>query len=113
MSKEQETITGNAAAMREALSEIRCRLVYLYGKTDGTFDPPAIKEVYEIAEAALSAPPRNCDVGTAEEQQARFIEYCKIHEGCSECQIVKPWCRGVKSCGIIWNNMPYKEGGTK
>ena len=48
--------------MSEALKEIRARLVYLYGRTDGTFNPPALKEVYEIADTALSVPPRNCDV---------------------------------------------------
>lgn len=52
---------GNAAAMREALKEIRARLVYLYGRIDGTFYPPALKQVYGIASTALSAPPRNCD----------------------------------------------------
>ena len=52
---------SNIKAMRDALNEIRSRLSYLYGHIDGTFDPPALKEVYEIAGTALSAPPRNCD----------------------------------------------------
>lgn len=52
---------SNVKAMREALNEIRSRLSYLYERLDGTFDPPALKEVYEIARTALSAPPRNCD----------------------------------------------------
>ena len=52
---------SNVKAMREALNEIRSRLSYLYERLDGTFDPPALKEVYEIARTALSVPPRNCD----------------------------------------------------
>ena len=52
---------GNAGRMLDALNEIRSRLSYLYGHIDGTFDPPALKEVYEIAGTALSTPPRNCD----------------------------------------------------
>ena len=52
---------SNVKAMREALNEIRSRLSYLYERLDGTFDPPALKEVYEIARTALAAPPRNCD----------------------------------------------------
>ena len=52
---------SNIKAMREALNEIRSRLSYLYGHIDGTFDPPALKEIYEIAGTALAAPPRNCD----------------------------------------------------
>lgn len=59
---EKSSAVGNTAAMSEALKEIRARLVYLYGRTDGTFNPPALKEVYEIADTALSVPPRNCDV---------------------------------------------------
>ena len=39
---------------KEALREIRNRLVYLYGKIDGTFDPPALKEVCEIADEGLA-----------------------------------------------------------
>ena len=52
---------SNVKVMREALNEIRSRLSYSYERLDGTFDPPALKEVYEIARTALSAPPRNCD----------------------------------------------------
>ena len=49
---------------REALREIRSRLVYLYGNIDGTFSPPALKEICGIAEDALAEPARNCDVHT-------------------------------------------------
>lgn len=59
---EKSSAVGNTAAISEALKEIRARLVYLYGRKDGTFNPPALKEVYEIADTALSVPPRNCDV---------------------------------------------------
>ena len=47
---------SNVKAMREALDEIRARLVYLYGLTDGAFNPPALKEIYEIADSAIVAP---------------------------------------------------------
>ena len=40
---------------REALREIANRLVYLYGRTDGTFDPPALLEIYGIAVGAVLA----------------------------------------------------------
>ena len=67
---------SNIKAMRDALNEIRSRLSYLYGHIDGTFEPPALKEVYEIAGTALAAPPRNCDVGTPEDQHNRFMRFC-------------------------------------
>ena len=72
---EKSSAVGNTAAMSEALKEIRARLVYLYGRTDGTFNPPALKEVYEIADTALSAPPRICD-GLSDTQEALVA----IHE---------------------------------
>ena len=54
---------SNVKAMREALKEICARLSYLYGSTDWTFNQPALKEIYEIAETTLSTPPRNCGIG--------------------------------------------------
>lgn len=36
-----------------AIQEMLARLSYFYGKTDGTFEPPAIKEIYEIGDKAL------------------------------------------------------------
>lgn len=74
MSKE----TDNEAVMRAALKEIRSRLVYLYGRTDGTFNPPALKEVCGIIDDALAKPQRNCDkfsdVDVAYDQ---FMSYVK------------------------------------
>lgn len=148
---------------KEALREIRNRIVYIYGNIDGTFNPPALKEVCEIAddaisspitekssavgnaaamregliwmkeriiaaihdgsldcsevlnkiEEALSAPPRQCDVGTAEEQVERFREFCET-EKCmryrcgSGCKAI---C--IDRCAIAWAQTPYKaeEGG--
>lgn len=115
---------------KEALREIRNRIVYIYGNIDGTFNPPALKEVCEIIaaihdgsldcsevlnkiEEALSAPPRQCDVGTAEEQVERFREFCET-EKCmryrcgSGCKAI---C--IDRCAIAWAQTPYKaeEGG--
>lgn len=59
--KETKDISGNQAEIRKALEEIADRLSYLFGHTDGTFNPPALKEVYEIAVHALAKPMRNCD----------------------------------------------------
>ena len=50
------SIPGNAAAMREALREMRTRLVA--GIHDGSLD---CYKALEIVESALAEPPRNCD----------------------------------------------------
>lgn len=93
---------GNAAAMREALERL------LHGEYRDRC------EVTEIAHAALAAPARNCDVGTAEEQSERMEKsVCSKHYGCVKC----PYHRNVKygDCSLKWAQMPYKaeEGGAK
>ena len=97
---------SNIKAMRDALNEIRSRLSYLYGHIDGTFDPPALKEIYEIAGTALSAPPRNCDVGTPEDQHNRFMRFCDS-KSMGYC-----WGRGCRKCMAQWGQIPY-EGENK
>ena len=97
---------SNIKAMRDALNEIRSRLSYLYGHIDGTFDPPALKEIYEIAGTALTAPPRNCDVGTPEDQHNRFMRFCDS-KSMGYC-----WGRGCRKCMAQWGQIPY-EGENK
>ena len=64
-------------------------------------------------EAALSSSPRNCDVGTAEEQAKRFKTFCYIYPlNCSGCPF-KNIANTHNECAIFWLQMPYKEGGAK
>lgn len=88
---------------KEALREIRNRLVYLYGKIDGTFDPPALKEVCEIADEGLAD--KDTSVGNAAAMREAFkkldkeLQFCEKNvnlglgfswEGLREhCQIVR------------------------
>lgn len=64
-------------------------------------------------EAALSAPQRNCDVGTAEEQSARFDAHCRKHMGCLTCQLRENDGGVPKHCEFAWAQLPYEEGGEK
>lgn len=58
-------------------------------------------------EAEIGKPPRNCDVGTAEEQTKRLRENCNKY---------KPSCKGCKyvtdlqkeNCWLKWSQMPYE-----
>ena len=156
---------------KEALREIRNRIVYMYGNIDGTFNPPALKEVCEIADDAISSPitekssavgnaaalrdavikaltllnvcdwpsgvsldgvceviheidsvldkpPRQCDVGTVEEQKRRFNMFCKRKgEGFSAsvyCAYECP-CGNQGDCKLAWAQTPYEaqEGADK
>lgn len=95
---------GNAAKLREALKELQSRLVA--GVYDGSIDCHA---ALEVVEKALAAPPRNCDVGTAEEQAERFGRYCdKFTSGRMHCEAC-PCCGKILygRCEFAWAQMPY------
>lgn len=108
---------GNAAAMREALTEIADTAIYDFD------DGLAIAyEMRRTARGALSAPARNCDVGTAKEQAIRKDDYCLRYsplptDDCDACPL-----RGYNrpnpehmigySCDLAWAQLPYEaEGG--
>lgn len=65
------------------------------------------KQAYAKAEAALALPRRNCDVGTAEEQDERFRVFCGDQGAyCTTCPCDKP---PAASCRLLWAQMPYEE----
>ena len=57
---------------------------------------------------------RNCDVGTAEEQEKRMNEFCSLHKhvgsvyACENCELFT-----VDRCELAWAQMPYEEGGAE
>ena len=114
---------NNTAAMREALQEARRFVSASAHRTDRdllVMDDEK-RGVYVLCpkdtlikiDAALSAHPRNCDIGTVEEQAERFDEFCYNHrsreKGCGDC----PLLDGVSCCELAWAQMPYVEGGAK
>ena len=66
---EKSSAVGNAAAMREALEKVRFYLPYFlqYVRLHDAQSGGCYEKKLEVVAAAISAPPRNCDVGTAEE----------------------------------------------
>jgi hypothetical protein len=67
---------------------------------------------------ALDVPPRNCDVGTAEEQAERFEDFCLKHIGCAEetggrhcvgCPLEKASMKTTQKCELYWAQMPYEK----
>lgn len=71
-------------------------------------------EIRDIARAALAAP-RNCDVGTEEEQVLRWRGFCAREKGgvCDGCPCLAD--DGVEACFAKWEQTPYeeKEGGAE
>ena len=104
---------SNVKAMREALVIVK-RLFdgLLMWQTD-------IRKAHEAVNAALAAPPRNCDVGTSEEQAERFYAFCGYHRFqsgikgmCSSlCPCIR--CRDMCNCITTWEQMQYEEGDVK
>lgn len=62
------------------------------------------KDTLAKIDAALSTPPRNCDIGTALEQVARHRIWCK---GGGDCAV------SCKMCFAKWAQMPYEKGSAK
>ena len=91
---------------RQALREIRDRLRYLYGRMDGSFDQPALKEVCEIAEEGLAYPAMNCEVGSLDAQKARWMRFCSRHRGCKHCGLVYS---DRQTCLNAWRLMDFTE----
>ena len=109
---------GNAAKMREALQEARRFVSASAHRTDRDLlvmddEKRGVyvlcpKDTFIKIDAALSALPRNCDVGTAEEQSERYEKFCYAHrsreKGCGDC----PLC-DIVCCGFAWLQMPYES----
>lgn len=118
--KQEKDQPGNAAAMRDALEAV----VAVGYPHNFQREAPHIREYcYDITEAikkcfaALSAPPRNCDVGTAEEQETRFKVFCESHwdlnnpsSECAGCPLDE---RVGTDCEFAWAQMPYEADAKK
>ena len=97
--------------LREALSDA-CYAMFNFLKTqNGGYEEMA--KALDKAKAALATHPRNCDVGTADEQAVRFKTICYIYPlDCSGCPL-KNIRITRNDCAIFWAQMPYGEGGAK
>ena len=107
----------NAAKMREALLETKsviAKCMEILNRIpdgceyDGLIDEVA-DELCDLREshvnAALTAPPRNCDIGTPDEHLVTHRKWCWEHD-----------CKPTDSCKLCvarWAQMPYEEGGAK
>lgn len=52
----------------------------------------------------LVGPPRNCDVGTVEEQDKRLREYCSHYRCGDNCPMDRT---GKENCVLAWANAPW------
>ena len=122
---ENSSAVGDCAKLREAVVEIIDYLEPIrkwtapskenHTKLTALF--AAVDTVYTKAKNALAAPVKNCEVGTVEEQFARFRKFCKkdsmdSFESTAYCAYECP-CGNNYDCKLAWAQMPYSEGGAK
>ena len=102
-------------AMREALelmTDLFDKGVICTSYSNTPEEMEQIEELYQKAKAALSAPPRNCDDGSAEEQFERWQAFCnRYDDDCTGCPCDDHSCT-FTHCFSKWAQMPY-EGGAK
>lgn len=78
-------------------------------------------EMARVAAAMRSykSEPRNCDIGSADEQAKRFEDFCLKHIGCAEetlgkhcvgCPLEKASGNITQKCELYWAQMPYEKG---
>ena len=113
---------GDAAAMREAVGRA-IRMVEDCVNNSGEsalFYATCLLSVNDILRPALSAQPRQCDVGTAEEQNERYKLYCADHRDtdggpgahCMKCPL-NDRKNSLVMCQFLWAQMTYEKGGAK
>lgn len=102
-----------SSKQREALQEAKTLLEEIhsaYSDRQGDISMYPLRKVIGIVDKALAEPPRNCDVGTAEEQSKRFKKYCALNKdfewGCEKCPIF-PY--KIIKCEFIWAQIPYES----
>lgn len=110
---DKSSVVGNAAAMREALDKahrvLHRAIIAGILRCDDAYD------AMNMAAAALSAPARNCDVGTQDDQEERFTKVCVANSKdgvrglCSEtCTFGRDY---QGECALAWAQMPYEAAG--
>lgn len=116
--------TGNTAAIRETLVAVK-KSIDGIGASSLDCDPEILMASLTLVcarlssriEAALAAPPRQCDVGTAAEQIKRWEKYCQEHheywkpdKSLTAIQRCNCPCLEGNGCNyFIWAQMPYED----
>lgn len=98
---------GDAAKLRGVLETLRELLGDLLRLGDAEYHDD-FSNFCDIIDAALAEPPRNCDVGTADDWLARFNVVCERCYG-SDCDHRLFKNEEVCDCFARWLQMPYES----
>ena len=107
---------GNAEALREAL--LRCEAISCLPEIR---EQQCVRDMRNIIADALSAPPRQCDVGTPEEHERRWRSNCghgiprcckcAVYAEAQKLGLVNHRYLMKSDCKFVWAQMPYTEEG--
>lgn len=105
---------SNTKEMREALERSTRRLEAILSAFECGEMTKYINADIQDNRAALSAPPRNCDVGTVDEQHNRHDKYCNLQPTCRKYLRENATSMCIW-CFATWAQRPYetKEKGEK
>lgn len=102
-----------SSKQREALNQLLGLIdngILVFNKS---LEPSEISQAqYHIDKAgeAYEEPLKNCEVGTVDEQYARWNKHCQsMGERCSECSLGKNYFDLTAVCYAKWSQMPYEE----
>ena len=105
-----ELVQFTCNSCQERLCESDCE------EEDGQSVPVPCSAILK-ARAALAAPARNCDMGTADEQSMRMNEFCDSHGhgfdgqkcySCENCRFIS-----IDRCELAWAQLPYESEAAK
>ena len=102
---------GNRMKMREAVEAALSELDKFGQVHDARIhfaDIVHIGRARGMLQAALSAPPRQCEVGTAEEQVERWRTYCSSHRSGPSCDGCPLETDDSADCYAVWMQKPYE-----
>ena len=104
--------TSNVKAMREALDRIGNIAGFVAENCGDQQTATYMTDIISEVLSAIAIPPRNCDVGTVEEQHQRFIDYCNACNCPMGCIYRKEFvgmldtrCASMLKCYIRWSQM--------
>lgn len=100
---------NNMKAMREAVKSLMDNLkIHLLQPIDQiTINRAELEAMVKDCSEALAKPPRNCDVGTEQEQARRFLKYC-VKQDCEKACPFRD-CKNSYECAFAWAQMTYEE----
>lgn len=101
---------GDCAKLREAVIGLRDRISMFYKNEWIPYDE--WEGANDDAKAALAAPPRNCNIGTAKEQAERWYWFYHVGHLCQSCPLgPRKWSEvdAIVLCFSEWLQTPYVE----